>query len=149
MSTFKLHRTAVHPEHHVSQRVGNVISAYYGRDVELDYEFAFDVVFSTRRRIAVYITECDELGHQRCVSALVHIYDPSMTANYSEHCWQGFADISPESFSVAQFVSTLGLASLNGGLASIEVKIHFAEGQTHKVPHLIMQIAGLVDMYTR
>lgn len=148
MATLYQRHPAVADEEKIAVTIASVITSYYGRgNIELDDEFSFEFPFSTKRKVAVYVVECDEPGHELCFRAVVHIYDPSLTPNYSEDCWDGIGPVSPGTFSVAEFVSVLGLASLNGGLASIEVKIHFYREHVPKMAHLIMQIAGLVHMF--
>lgn len=140
-------REPVEKVHRISHAVATVIACHHRRDVDLDYEFLFVFRYSNRRNVSVYITECAE--HEKCFQAAIYVYDPSMTTNYSEDRWTGFGPTTVNKFSVGELVDVLGLASLHGGLAAVEMKLHFYEQHAAKVPHTIMRIAGVVDMYCR
>lgn len=148
-TTLTLEKPAESLEHKFAVTIARIIDAFYGRTLgKFDEQFSFEFQFSSRRTVAVLVTECDE-HRSPCYEALVHVFDPSYSSNYSENCWEGVGPVTIDSFHAAEFVSKLGLASLDGGLASIELKIHFQHGHSPRVAHLIMKMAGLVDMYTR
>jgi hypothetical protein len=133
----------------VSKRFEKIIMESYQRNVSHDCDYRLKFPFSLKRKVSVYIDRSPQNKHDSCFVATVYIFDPSLTFAETEHCWDGMSPIHVETFSDGEFVADLGLASLNGGLASVALMVHFHELSVGTAAHTLMLIAGLVDMYTR
>jgi hypothetical protein len=128
--------------------IQGTIEQEYDRLAEIDSDACLEWCFSNRRSVSCLIRDFGPKADGNLVARLF-VFDPSLTGHYSESCWDGMWRIDEAAFDSKRFLSNLGLASLNGGLASVQVEIYFSSERVVDLAHLVMEIAGLVDMYAR